>query len=240
MEKSAYQTTEEFISKNLTSPLPQEENLTRDISWLYHHSEWPFFELNLSFPHKEILHEAKNLIDDFIVPDYGKKAQGRERGIRGGQGWELLFIHGLGKHHINRAFAYGHESEDLAPYTWTEVANSCPTTKVFLNSLPYKKLFRAWFAMLRPNGFVAPHIGRNKSGGFNHKMTFALNHPKGFLFAVEGFGRIPWAPGKGFLVKADQYYHATMNRGIDPRIHLITTGVPDWPKLEKVLIRKRD
>lgn len=211
-----------------------EREPNRDGEWIYEDSGLPWLMLDMDVPHRKMFEEAMQFKDDMIEQIYpglnfASKSDPMERG------WMTICIHGLGKHKFDRASVYGYEHEDDAPYGWTEIADRCPVTKAFLQSLPYEKIYRARFTMLEPRGYSAPHIGRKENADYSHKISFALNHPSSFYFIMENHGLIPWREGRGFLLNVDENYHCVINDSDIPRIHLITMGKPDWKRMNPLL-----
>jgi hypothetical protein len=207
----------------------------KDAEWIYCESHVPWLKLNIDVPYKEMHQEAEKWISEMVQQDY-KELFEREEGDEDPHqvGWNTICVHGLGPKHFDRAYMYGHEHEDQAPYIWTEVADASPITKEFLKSLPYENLYRARFTMLAPGGYAAPHIGRKKAANHSRKINVALNHPNGFQFLLEGQGPIPWRPGTAHLIAADDYYHSVFNDSDEVRIHLITMGKPDFKRMNEM------
>lgn len=208
----------------------------KDSHWIYEESGLPWLKLNIPVPHEEMYQEALPWVDEMIYQDYPSLFDAKSGGSKQ-RGWKTICVHGLGKHKFDRACVYGYEHEDEAPYQWTEVAEKCPITKSFLESLPYEKLYRARFTCLEPGGYSAPHIGRKEHADYSHKISFALNHPPKWSFLMEDHGPIPWEAGRGFLLNVDENYHCVLNMSETPRIHLITMGKPDWKRLNEITLK---
>ncbi len=225
----------EFREKNINARPSFVPQPNKDAEWIYCESHVPWLKLNIDVPYQEMMKEAQSWISEMVSQDYKELFEEKDGDEDPHQvGWNTICVHGLGAKHFDRAYMYGHEHEDQAPYIWTEVADACPITKEFLKSLPYEKLYRARFTMLAPGGYAAPHIGRKKAANHSRKINVALNHPEGFEFHLEGQGPIPWEPGTAHLIAADDYYHAVWNQSNEIRIHLITMGKPDFKRMEKM------
>ncbi len=208
----------------------------KNSKWIYEESDLPWLLLDLKVPYKEMYQEALQFVNDTIPQDYpGLNFTEQAKKDASQRGWNTVCIHGLSKHQFDRASVYGYEHEDLAPYVWTEIADACPVTKAFLQSLPYEKLYRARFTVLGPGGYAAPHIGRKENADYSKKISFALNHPQGFSFTMDNHGAIPWEEGRGFLLNVDENFHSVINRSETPRIHLITMGKPDWNRMDDLI-----
>lgn len=229
----------EFYRKNAGTMLDKKffkREPSKDSKWIYEESGLPWLLLDKNAPCEAMYKEALQFVDDTVSQDYpGLNFTEEAKKNASQRGWNTVCIHGLSKHQFDRASVYGYEHEDLAPYVWTEVADKCPITKAFLQSLPYEKLYRARFTVLAPGGYAAPHIGRKENADYSKKISFALNHPQGFSFTMDNHGAIPWAQGRGFYLNVDENYHSVINRSDTPRIHLITMGKPDWKKMESWL-----
>ncbi|MCB0420253.1 MAG: aspartyl/asparaginyl beta-hydroxylase domain-containing protein [Bdellovibrionales bacterium] len=209
----------------------------KDSQWIYQQSDIPWLKLNIDTPHEEMYREAKSWIDEMVPQNYKELFDNPvlDGEFPNQKGWNTICVHGIGPKHFDRGYMYGYGHEDEVPYIWTEVADQCPITKEYLQSLPYEKLYRARFTMLAPGGYAAPHIGRKKAASHSRKINVALNHPKGFHFHLEGQGPIPWEPGRAHLIAADDFYHAVFNQSDEVRIHLITMGKPDFKRLEPLI-----
>lgn len=210
----------------------------KDAHWIYEDSGLPWLKLDIDVPYEEMYAEALPFVEHMVPQKYTELFDEKSGDSTHGQrGWNTICVHGLGAHKFDRCNMYGYAHEDEAPYVWTEVADACPVTREFLQSLPYAKLYRARFTALYPDGFAAPHIGRKKHASYSHKINFALNQPDGFSFTLENHGEMPWHRGDGFLINADENYHSVVNRSQTIRIHLITMGRPDWDRMNDLLGR---
>jgi hypothetical protein len=220
---------EAFYRKNAGTVLDKKyfhREADKNSKWIYEESDLPWLMLDLKAPVEEMYKEALQFANDTVVQDYpGLNFTESAKKDPSQRGWNTVCIHGLSKHQFDRASVYGYEHEDLAPYVWTEIADACPVTKKFLESLPYERLYRARFTILAPGGYA----------DYSKKISFALNHPKGFSFTMDNHGAIPWEEGRGFLLNVDENYHSVINRSDIPRIHLITMGKPDWNKMDELL-----
>lgn len=205
--------------------------------WIYEESDIPWLELDIDVPHEAMYQEALGVAHMTISQNYKTLFDEDREQTPPQTGWDTVCVHGLegDPFKFDRATEYGYPDEDEAPYGWTEVADQCPTIKAFLESLPYAKLYRARITKLRAGGYAAPHIGRTQGAKYNKKINFALNHPEGFEFALEGHGLVPWEAGKGFWLNVDKNYHSVINRSHTDRFHLITMGRPDWERLGPLL-----
>lgn len=232
---------EEFFERNgyVGNPERIDPAPGRDGRWIYEESGLPWVELDLDVPHEEMHQEALRVADRTVPQNYKTLFDDNSGDGPGQVGWETICIHGLESdpYKFDRAAEYGYANEDEAPYGWTDVSRECPVTKEFLETLPYAKLYRARITKLKPNGYAAPHIGRQQGARYNKKINFALNHPEGFQFGLEEWGLIPWEAGKGFWLNVDQNYHSVINRSEVDRFHLITMGRPDWDQLSPLLER---
>ncbi len=236
------ESVEKFFFNNKTQKPQHAVNKKLTGKDIYELEDLPWLYLPLKFPYEKIYLEAKPFINDMIAQSYSElfDKQRPDKNILNHQqetskGWNTICVHGLGQHHFDRAYTYGYETENDAPYEFTEIAKQCPYTVKFLKSLPYKKLYRARFTALTPGGYAAPHIGRKQGAEYSHKWNFALNHPDGFEFTLDKAGNIPWKAGRSFLINADNYYHSVVNDSDVVRIHLITMGEPDFDKMHSLL-----
>jgi hypothetical protein len=172
----------------------------------------PWLRLDIKFNHDVLLEEARRQEFRYV----------RHRG--NGRGWKSICLHGIGSECTLAASEYGFENEAKAPHRWTDVADECPETKRFIQSLPYNRFFRVRYMLLEPGGFIAPH--RDADVPRLGPINAALNHPPGCVFKLEKAGIIPFVPGSAFLIDVSNR-HALINASRFPRFHLIIHGVPD-------------
>jgi hypothetical protein len=184
--------------------------------WIIQDSNCPSLLLNIPVPYKEMTAEAEQFLDRFVKH-------------RGGwnPGWSSIAVHGQSAERTQPANYYveeGIDSEDnIAPYTWTEIAKDCPVTVEWLkNTFPIKEYHRVRYMLLEPEGFIQPHsdFKERRMAAFN----VALSNPPGVEFALEEAGLIPWQPGEARAIDIGRN-HSVLHTGTENRIHMIIHGL---------------
>lgn len=217
--------TKEFYLKNIDKPhitnvpkIPQE--LLNDghkgniAKWIMHSSGLPTLLLDVEVPHKEMLAEA--LANDHLFV--------KHRGTDS-PGWSSMAVHGTAVEDTSPREALikqGKYTEENAPnYHWTELADSCPVTKSWVESLGFSLLKRVRFMKLDPGGWITPHKDTDVIG--IQAWNISINNPDGHLFCIDGFGFVPWKPGQMRGIDIGKK-HTVVNTGTEPRIHMIIHG----------------
>ena len=172
----------------------------------------PWIELDLQIDQPKWLEEGLRA-DSYLV-------EHREGG--GHKGWRSCCIHGLG---ITKT-----GTDMTAPiddYHWTELANLTPTIKQFWMDFPFEHLLRVRFMSLDAGGHVALH--NDDPGPVDNLLdeilpiNIAITHPEGCYMELPKFGRVPFAPGKLFLVNITND-HMVVNSSNERRLHMIGHG----------------
>lgn len=220
----------------LKSPLwPRLEKL--DFGTIMHRSQWPWLELDLKAPHKEMHREAEALAREGLFVPHRKYD---EHAGYGHAGWKSLCVHGLSAKQTENFDVYGHTSHHTAPYRYTEIADRCPETVNFLkNVFPFERYFRVRFMLLEPGGYIAPHQDQKTPGFF--AINIALNHPENCDFAMVDQGVLPFRDG--VAIQPDlSHVHFVQNRSHVDRIHLIIHGEAGakMPEYEKLILRSAE
>lgn len=189
-----------------------------DFNWIVNNSNIPWLELDIVFPHEEMLQEAINLKHRF-VPHRDEDQGGGYRH----KGWQSLCLHGIDAEKTNHYEQYGYKSNQETPYQWTDIIDQCPVAyNFFKNIFPYKSYYRVRYMLLEPGGYITPH-----EDTFDSKLSpinMALNHPKGCKMKMKGHnGYVPFAPGKAILLDVSNT-HAYINDSEEDRYHIIIHG----------------
>lgn len=179
------------------------------LNWIMKESGIATLLLNIHVPHKQMMEEVQANIHRFV--DH-----------RGGSspGWSSMALHGTAVHHTQPAHHY-FPKDQIPEYNWTELAEICPISKSWVESLGFTKLQRVRFMKLEPGGFINPHRDTDIQG--LHAYNVSINNPEGHEFAMDEYGLIPWKPGQIRLIDISKY-HTVVNRGTEPRIHMIIHG----------------
>jgi len=203
------------------------------------HARWPWLMLDIEFPYKEMLAEAKELNRQGYFIPYNKQG-GYGTTEDGTVLYESLTLHGLGKHHVYHYDDYGYEpgTERQVPYEWTEVAELAPiTTDFFKNKFGYRRFNRIRWQKLHPGGEIGLHTDgdtdKNEEllldGSWNldcSTINISLNMPKNCKFNVQHYGTIPVRDGTAWLFN-NSWYHEVIHNGTEDRYHMIVHGAPD-------------
>ena len=175
----------------------------------------PFQQVFISMPINLIKEEGLNLWQT------GYHTQHRSRNA---QGWHSLTLYGEGPY-ITLGGDYG----DSSKYHWTDIGKRmCPATVEWLQSLPYKELYRARFMFLEPGGYIKIHHDKEPEEAIGEvvvddAMNISVTQPNNcYLRQVfkDGDSDVPFKEGSAFFFN-NRYFHYAENRSSEIRIHLI-------------------
>jgi len=218
LEQQIFCNNENQIHYTSVPPIPEnllyENNKNKIAAWVLHESMVPSLKLDIAVPHEDILAEALINRDRFV----------KHRGHTS-PGWTSMAIHGTAvedtqprEHYIKE----GKYTEDTCPeYHWTELADSCPVTKAWLESLNFQLFHRVRFMNIDPGGWISSHADTDTRG--LQAWNVSINEPVGHTFCMDGFGYVPWQAGevRGIDIGLT---HTIVNTGPEPRIHIIIHG----------------
>lgn len=142
----------------------------------------------------------------------------------GHEGWAALTLHGIDYDKTENYERYSYKTEADAHYHWTSACEQMPRTVELIKRLPFTKWGRVRIMRLAPGGYIMPHT--DGSGRIFGPYNFALTNPRGCEFVFEGHGRVPFLPGRGFMLDLG-IRHAVYNRSDQYRYHAIIHGRPD-------------
>lgn len=203
----------EINSKNNWSPTASNYP---DLLW---ESTWPWAPIITStINFTEIIKEIQK-VDHLFV----KHRTIDNIGSYGHQGWSGLTLHGIEYDKTENWDRYGFSNIQDANYHWTSICSSMPVTVELVKSMPFLKHGRVRLMKLDPGGYIMPHtdgIGRI-FGPFN----YAITNPVGCEFVYERFGKVPFKPGRGFMLDLG-IKHCVINDSNEARYHLIIHGNP--------------
>jgi hypothetical protein len=209
--------TNSFIKSNIKpKKIWPEHSKSAEYEWIKNYSRVPWIDLQLNVPYKEILEEIKNN-SKFLVDhrdDYGEH-----------KGWKSFCIHGKG-------LTITQHTEDNRPYHWIkEVEENMPFTSEYFKSwnLNFQRLR---VMALEPGGFVSVHQDRKKSA--LEPINIAITQPAGCDFVMEGWGVIPFEPGKAFMLDISNR-HAVVNNSKETRYHIIVHCKELNDKFKKII-----
>lgn len=202
-------------------------NKMKDYNWIINNSGLPWLQLNIDIPAEDMLLEARNIADKFVSHRYEDISSKYSH-----TGWESVCIHGLGADKTNHYTSYGYNSNQEAPYHWTEIADVVPkTVQFFKDVFPHKSYYRVRFMKLRKNGFITPHTDMEASK--LSPINISLNNPEGCEFKMADKGVVPFKDGTAFILDVSNL-HAVINRGKEDRYHIIVHGnfnTDNWREL---------
>jgi hypothetical protein len=188
----------------------------------YFISSEKFVKLDIAFPYKEMLEEAKSLRHRFVPHRDGES-----------QGWESLTLHGLGEDKTGswEDYGYAHGGDAAKDMFWTDAAKECPvTTDFFLNHFPSKKYGRIRFMLLKPGG----HIGKHSDSRFPllENINLVLNNPEDCIWHWDD-GTTFMEPGVAYAMNV-HYNHSVYNNSNEDRYHMIVVrhdSTDEWKHL---------
>ena len=223
------QTTLDFYEKNkdLSWTMPSAPlELTTDYeiaNWVMNNNNIGWLELDIDLPIQQWTNEC-TVADEYYVNHRGD----------GHPGWNSCCIHGIDTHQTGSWNLYGYENEAEVPYDWTELSSRTPSiTKFWRDTFPIEYYRRIRFMELEAGGYISPHSDmpgsiKGESPAINvlehgAPINIAITHPKDCHMILEGFGTVPWSPGKAFIVNI-RHYHSVINFSKEQRVHMIGHG----------------
>jgi hypothetical protein len=217
MTKITKSLTNSFVKSNIKPKKiwPKHSN-SADYEWIKNDSGVPWIDLKLDIPYKEILEEIKNN-NKFLVDhrdEYGEH-----------KGWKSFCIHG-------KSLTTTQHTEDDRPYLWIEeVKKNMPFTVEYFKSwnLNFQRLR---VMALEPGGFVSVHQDGKKST--LAPVNIAITQPAGCDFVMEGWGVVPFKPGKSFMLNISNR-HAVVNNSKETRYHIIVHCKELNDKFKKII-----
>lgn len=202
----------------------------RDFKGIINQSDFAWLQLDIEFPYKEMLKEAENIRDMFVL----HRSEDTYGSIKH-KNWYSLCIHGIDSQKTDHYESYGYHNHDTVPYVWTEAAKKCPiTTEFFKYTFPHTKYFRIRFMLVDPKGYIFPH----SDGTPNHlsPINFSLNQPKECYLKIEKYGYVPFEAGKCFILNVLPI-HAVINKSDEPRYHMIMHGSFGIPEFKELILK---
>lgn len=162
----------------------------------------------------------------------GRLVPHREGG--GHDGWKSCCLHGLG---VERTGTDMQAKPDA--FHWTELTGLCPRITEFWKSFPVERFARLRFMELAAGGHVAAHcdapngLKNTEFDMMEHMIpvNVAITHPADCYMDLETYGRVPFAPGKAFVVNITDT-HSVVNGSNKNRMHMIAHCIPGNRKEE--------
>lgn len=206
--------------------LEAERILKSPIGWL---------QLDLEIDLK-IWQEESQKISDYLV---------EHREGEGHQGWQSCCLHGIDVEKTGHWSNYVSDESNIS-YQWTFLKNKVPNIYNFWKTFPVEKYARLRFMELEPGGFISPHCDAPngmKNTEFNMMdhmipINIAITHPDDCYMDLENYGRVPWYPGKAFIVNITDT-HQVKNNSEYSRMHMIAHCIIGNQKEEfaKLIVR---
>jgi hypothetical protein len=190
----------------------------------YFETDAKFLKLDIKFPYKEILEEAKSLRHRFVPHRSGLA-----------KGWLSLTLHGLAEDKTGIWKDYGYKrSVDMSnDLKWTPAGIESPIThNFFLNNFPCKKYGRLRFMLLEAGGYIGLHSDGNTR--LVENINMALNNPEGCIWK--------WGDNSPDLIMEEggtyamnvSYHHSIYNNSNEDRYHIIVSrhdATEEWKSL---------
>jgi len=223
-----------FQNKECTQPLPllpdylKESKDNIEIAhWLLveNLSNWAWFELDIQidvatwekeldgvynkFIHQQSSYSDQSLYESLMLYDYDKPNQS-------------IYDNQFGK--------FGYNTNNI-PSVWTEHVDQCPViTDFWKNKFPVEKWDTIRFLKLKSGGYLMPHVDKTPEEAkiwniltMDIGINMSITHPLGCEIWFEGFGRIPFKPGKFFLYNTSKL-HWVHNFTPYDRVHMGSIG----------------
>lgn len=205
--------------------------------WIINESGLPWLELDLDTPHLELFKEIEPLRNKFIpfcgnIPKdsetvKSRVAQGERLNVSTDnvdRYWNFLTLYGISSDVVSYNFDYPHLNNKPINHNFTDVAQSCPVHKKFIeDTFNLDNDILVKYANLGPGGFLTPHTDADDASKLQQKLTsltLMVKNPEGCIFHYEKWGEMPITEGKFYLINVN-YYHATQNRSNEERYHLM-------------------
>lgn len=187
-------------------------------------NNWAYLELDIEIDVEKWEQELMGVYDRFVPhPDQPNQLF-----------YESCTLHGFSPEHTMYYTKYlepPYPLESEMPYYWTDIATKCPTiTKFWKETFPIEKWNRVRFLRMRSGGYIGVHRDMTLSQSeywdvFNMEfgVNMAITHPEGCETWFEGYGKVPWKPGKFFLHNISKI-HWVHNFTPYDRVHMIPMG----------------
>ena len=198
------------------------------IEWCRLRDIW-YLKIDLEIP-DACISEAQAVYDEgfFVDHRYGVG--------QAGEGWASTSIHsfvrkdapntGLGWHHTKNPSGHG-LTEDNVKWGWTEVAETAPETKRWLEDFPHKTYRRCRFMLLRPEGRIEAHHDQDKNPGrrtIAAAINLAFYQPDNcYLRRQDTKEELPFENCTGFWFD-NGVVHEAYNASNENRFHFIIHG----------------
>ena len=172
-----------------------------DIAWL---------KLNWNVPIEDIKNECNTIPKEKIVihrPEDGHKD------------WYAVTLYGYGWDKTNSHWEYLKSKQKKK---LTEVGKICPKTMQWIYSLPYSRIDDIRFLIIKPGGFIKPHIDVPDQNWLE-PVNISITWPKGSQFIFTEKGKVPYHAGAAFILNI-HYEHGVYNNSDEDRIHLLIHG----------------
>ena len=192
--------------------------------WVMNNPEFAWLELDLDIPTDLWRNETAAADPYYVAHREGESS-----------GWDSCCIHGI-RTDATQTWCEYVDEETSDTYKWTELSEQTPSITNFWQQFPAEHYKRVRFMRLAPGGWIAPHSDAPGSGyepgepvdydplELGSPINIAIVHPLHCEMVLEGFGRVPFAPGKAFLINI-RHRHTVINFSSKERIHMIGFGV---------------
>jgi len=162
--------------------------------------------------------EESNTVQNYLV---------EHREGDGHKGWKGCCIHGIDTDKTGHWSIYTNDENNIS-YNWTGISSLVPSITSFWKSFPTERFARLRFMELAPGGWVAPH--NDAPGGLRNTdfdmmdhmipINIAITHPDNCEMILDTYGKVPWNPGKAFIINITDT-HRVINNSNSPRMHMI-------------------
>jgi Aspartyl/Asparaginyl beta-hydroxylase len=203
---------------------PRGLNALETARWVMNNPEFAWLELDLDINADMWRHEAEAAKPYYVAHREGESS-----------GWDSCCVHGIRTDATQTWCEYVSEETDDT-YKWTELSELTPTITRFWKQYPAEKFKRVRFMRVQPGGWIAPHSDAPGSGYEPGEpvdydplergcpINIAVVHPLHCDMVLEGFGIVPFKPGRAYLINI-RHRHAVINFTSKERIHMIGFGV---------------
>ena len=158
-----------------------------------------------------------------VISDYLVKHRESEPHVN----WKGCCIHGISTNSTGHWSKYA-DYESEVSYHWTELSKEVPTITKFWKNFPVESFARLRFMTLDPGGRISPHsdapdgVKNTDFDMMDHiiPINLAITHPDNCDMYLKEYGKVPWAPGKVFIVNVTDTHYVN-NNSDQTRIHMI-------------------
>lgn len=145
------------------------------------------------------------------------------------KGWLAHTLYGYGE---DKTLSYLEYRNLKYKRYWSPSIKYFQKTYDFIKSLSYKQLYDVRFLLLKPGGYIYPHIDTQMM--CLAPLNIAIHFPENCFFKFKDFGYLPITTGKAFVVNIG-YEHGVLNLSNEARLCLYIHGIKSTHFYERLM-----